>query len=576
MIPSCALLVTCLVTPLFAQLPAGWTSVGVGNPAVAGSVQYDPAAQSWTIRGEGTGLRGTADQFHFVYKALQGDGELAARVASLDPPLADWSMAGVMIRVLLTPGSPSIFMGISANTAGQNHAITMWGREAINGAADNESTGEVTPPHWVKVKRAGDTFSGYSSPNGKDWTQRYTTSAPGIPPSIYIGYAVTSEVGGKLVTAVFDQGPRKASDPDPADGKKDAPLPLLRWTAGVTAAFHDVYLGTSPSLGPADYRGQLPAFSTMYFHTPGLTRGTTYYWRVDEIEADLKTVHTGDVWTFTVQDLIAYLPDPADGTTNASASPTLTWQPGQSAAKHQLYFSNDRAAVVQGAPAADRGALAETTFAPGALDSVATYYWRVDEIVADGSVRPGPVWSFTTCLPVEDFESYTDDGGNRIYQTWIDGETNKTGALVGYPQAPFAEQTIVHGGRQSLPLDYNNVKSPWYSETERQWTTPQDWTVKGVNTLVVYVRGAAANTPAPLYLAVEDRASHIAVVSHPDAALVTAKAWTEWRIPLADLSSAGVNVAAIKKVYVGLGNRSKPTAGGAGRIYIDDLRVIRL
>ena len=62
-----------------------------------------------------------------------------------------------------------------------------------------------------------------------------------------------------------------------------------------------------------------------------------------------------------------------------------------------------------------------TTFAPGALDSLTTYYWRVDEILSDGTVKAGPIWSFTTALPVDDFESYTDDEGSRIFETWIDG-----------------------------------------------------------------------------------------------------------------------------------------------------------
>jgi hypothetical protein len=210
------------------------------------------------------------------------------------------------------------------------------------------------------------------------------------------------------------------------------------------------------------------------------------------------------------------------------------------------------------------------------LESLTTYYWRVDEIVPDGSVRTGQVWSFLTCLPLDDFESYTDDEGSRIYEAWIDGWTNNTGSTVGYPKAPFAEQTIVHSGRQSLPMDYNNIKSPWYSQAERQWQTAQDWTLKDANTLVLYVRGAAANTPAPLYVAVEDKAGHVAIVTHPDSAPTTAIQWTEWRIPLADFTSAGVNVTAVKKLYLGVGDRSKPTAGGAGRIYVDDIRIIKL
>jgi hypothetical protein len=576
MIPACLLLVTCPVTSLLAQLPPGWTSAGIGNPTVAGSAQYDKAADTWTIRGDGTGIRGSADQFHYVYKTLTGDGELATRVVSLDPPLADWSMAGVMIRVLLIPGSPSIFMGISANTDGKDHAITMWGREAFNDAAGDESTGDVAPPYWVKVKRAGDTFSGYSSTNGRDWTERYTTSAPGIPPTIYIGYAVSSEVSGKLLTAVFDNGPMTATEPQPANGTKDMMAPVLRWTPGAGATAHDVYLGTTAELGSADYQGQLPAAAPVYFYAPGWTPGATYYWRVDEIGADGKTIHPGDLWTFTAQALIAYLPEPADGATDASTTPTLLWQPGQVTTKHHLFFGDDRDAVAQGTAAVDKGTLTLTTFTPDPLESLTTYYWRVDEIVPDGTVRTGQVWSFLTCLPVDDFEGYTDEEGSRVYETWIDGWTNNTGSTVGYPRAPFAEQTIVHSGRQSLPLDYNNVKSPWHSEAERQWNTPQDWTFRDANTLVLYVRGAAANAPAPLYVAVEDKAGHVGMVAHPDTVLVTSTQWTQWKIPLADFTDAGVNVAAVKKLYLGVGNRSKPTPGGAGRIYVDDIQVIKL
>jgi hypothetical protein len=576
MIPVCLLVVTCTISPLFAQLPAGWTNAGIGNPAVAGSAQYDKATGTWTIRGDGTGIRGTADQCHYVYKTLTGDGELDTRVVSLDPPLADWSMAGVMIRVLLLPGSPSIFMGLSANTDGKDHAITMWGREAMNDAAGDESTGDVTPPYWVKVKRSGDTFAGYSSPNGRDWTERYSTSAPGIPQTIYIGYAVTSEVSGKLLTAVFDNGPMTATEPQPANGAIDVMAPVLRWTPGATATAHDVYFGTTVELGSAEYQGQVPAAAPIYFYAPGLTPGATYYWRVDEIGADGKTIYTGDLWSFTAQALTAYLPEPADGATDASTAPTLFWQPGQVAVKHYLFFGDDREAVAQGTAAVDKDTLATTTFTPGPLESLTTYYWRVDEILPDGTVRTGQVWSFLTCLPVDDFESYTDAEGSRIYETWIDGWTNNTGSTVGYPQAPFAEQTIVHSGRQSLPMDYNNVKSPWYSEAEREWKTAQDWTLKDANTLVLYVRGVATNAPAPFYIGIEDKAGHIGVVSYPDPALVTVLQWTPWKIPLADFTGAGVNVAAVKKLYLGVGNRSKPVAGGAGRIYIDDIRVIKL
>jgi hypothetical protein len=143
MVAVSLLLVATATRSVFAQLPAGWTSKDIGSPAPtpAGTVQYDKVSETWTIRGGGTGLRGNADQFYYVYRGLTGDGELAVRVASIDPLLADWSMAGVMIRVMLTPGSPYIFMGVTANTDGLNHGVTVWGRQAFN-APEGKALGQ--------------------------------------------------------------------------------------------------------------------------------------------------------------------------------------------------------------------------------------------------------------------------------------------------------------------------------------------------------------------------------------------------------------------------------------------------
>ena len=93
-------------------------------------------------------------------------------------------------------------------------------------------------------------------------------------------------------------------------------------------------------------------------------------------------------------------------------------------------------------------------------------------------------------LIVDDFESYTDEEGNRIYETWIDGfADDSSGSTVGHMDPPFAERTIVHGGRQSMPLDCNNINSPFYSEAWREFSPEQDWTVQGVSDLVLWLRG---------------------------------------------------------------------------------------
>jgi len=366
----------------------------------------------------------------------------------------------------------------------------------------------------------------------------------------------------------------QAYEPSPAPGDQAVVAPLLRWTAGETAVLHNVYLGTSPDLGTAELvaaRTPVP----MYYHTPGLQPGTTYYWRVDEIELDGTTIHAGTVWSFTTQALTAYGPSPADGARDTSPAVTLAWLPGQAALKHRLYLSPDRDAVSQGSAAADKGELTGPTFTPGALEPAMTYYWRVDEIVVGEPARTGPVWTFTTYLPIDDFESYDDnvDTHTTIYDTWIDGWTNNTGSQVGNTTAPFAERTIVHGGKQAMPLDYNNVNAPFYSEAECEFKTAQDWTVGGVSTLVLSLRGRAGNGAAPLYLTLRDATNRTATVVHPDPAVVRVTQWTDWKIPLD--SFTGVNLARVKKITIGLGDRADPKAGGAGRIYLDDIRAIK-
>jgi len=365
----------------------------------------------------------------------------------------------------------------------------------------------------------------------------------------------------------------QAYKPQPAHGDRAVATPLLQWTAGETAVVHDVYFGTSPDLGPADLvSARIPV--ALYYHTPGVQPGTVYYWRVDEIEADMTTVHTGAVWSFTTQAATAYQPSPANGDGGVAPAVTLAWLPGKNALKHHVYFSNNQDAATKGTADADKGEQSVATLTPTGLEQATTYYWRVDEILIDGTIQTGPVWSFSTYLSVEDFESYTDDVAAKttIFDTWIDGLINGlSGSVVGNATAPFAERTVVHGGQQSMPLDYNNVASPFYSEAEREFATPQDWTVGEVNTLVLFVRGRSGNGLVPLYLAVKDSSNHTATILHPDSAVVGAARWTEWRIPLT--SFTGVNLAKVKKITLGVGDRADPKPGGAGRIFVDDIYV---
>ncbi len=278
---------------------------------------------------------------------------------------------------------------------------------------------------------------------------------------------------------------------------------------------------------------------------------------------------------------------PTPGAANVAQVLSLRWGPGDQAAEHDIYFGTDAQAVAGATPdsaAVYRGrqALDEMTFDPGPLEWNKTWYWRIDEVnsAETGSPWKGSVWSFTTAdfLVVDDFEQYTDnmDAGQTIFQTWIDGwASGDNGSQVGYTDPPFAEQKIVTGGQQSMPLDYNNVAQPYYSQAERTWATPQDWIVNGISVLQLNFRGAAGNAEETLYVSVTDKAGKVGRVTYSDPARISFARWTAWQIPLSRFTDAGVDLAAVKKMVIGLGNLDKPTAGGAGRLLIDDIRVAR-
>jgi len=375
----------------------------------------------------------------------------------------------------------------------------------------------------------------------------------------------------------FSIPPKTAYAPNPANGAEMVdPDITLSWTAGFGAKLHTVYFGENfDEVNNAT--GGLPQGTATYI--PSILKlAKTYYWRVDEF--DVIDTYKGDIWSFTTQGGVGS-PDPANGAVDVKQTPILTWTPGVYAASHQVYFGNDQEAVRNadtGSPEyKGAGDLGSESYDPGKLEWNTTYYWRIDEANNTNPDSPwtGNVWSFTTAnfLIVDDFESYNDlnpedPESNRIFNAWIDGYGIPTnGSLVGYDTPPFAEQTIVHSGNQSMPLFYDN--SVGYSEATLTLTYPRDWTEKGVNTLTIWFRGNSDNAAETLYVALNGNA--IVTNDNPDAAQITA--WTEWTIDLQAFADQGVNLANVNTIAIGLGNKKNPVAGGSGTMYFDDIRL---
>jgi hypothetical protein len=272
--------------------------------------------------------------------------------------------------------------------------------------------------------------------------------------------------------------------------------------------------------------------------------------------------------------------NPPNNAVDVSQTVILSWSAGESAASHDVYFGTDADAVRNADTNSPeyKGSRqpGSESYDPGQLEWDTTYYWRVDEVEDGGTIQKGNVWNFTTAnfLIVDDMESYndldpTDPASNRIFNAWLDGFDNPAinGSIVGHANPPFAEQTIVHSGNQSMPFSYDNGVGK--SEATLMLTSNRDWTVKGVNRLTIWYRGGSVNAAERMYVVLNGSAG--VDNDNPDAAQTAS--WTEWNIELKRFADQGVNLANVNSITLGFGNRSNPVAGGSGTVFFDDIRL---
>ena len=267
-------------------------------------------------------------------------------------------------------------------------------------------------------------------------------------------------------------------------------------------------------------------------------------------------------------------PSPDSGATDVDVDVTLGFRAGREAAQHDVYLSTDEQAVIDGTAAVI--SVPETSYGPLSLDLAQTYYWKINEVnmAETPTTLEGDVWNLTTrqFLVVDDFESYNDldpddPESNRIFNAWIDGYEQPTnGSVVGYASPPFAEQSIVHSGGQSMPLFYDNTGTARYSEAELTLTPAQDWTKNGITALSLWFSGDPNNVPDQMYVKING--SKIAYDG--DASNLTRVPWQPWNI---DLASAGMDLQNVTKFSIGFGDETSMMPGGSGVVYFDDIKL---
>ena len=175
-------------------LPSPWQSTDIGNVAASGTAVE--SGGTFTIEGSGVDIWGTVDEFQFVYQTWNGDGQIVARVVSVENT-HNYAKAGVMFRETLDANSKNSLMGITPLKA------TFQRRVTTDGTTSSTTNAGYTAPRWVRLTRLGDTLIGHRSTNGTDWTQ-VEIATVSMDANLYVGLAVTSHNNGTLCTGVFE------------------------------------------------------------------------------------------------------------------------------------------------------------------------------------------------------------------------------------------------------------------------------------------------------------------------------------------------------------------------------------
>jgi len=255
---------------------------------------------------------------------------------------------------------------------------------------------------------SSDVYFGTSSPGAFQGNQAATTFDTGTMSNNTTYYWRIDEVnaGGTTTGTVWSfttivAAPGQASSPSPSNSATGVSITAdLSWSPGSGSTSSDVYFGTDSTPDSGELQGNQTATT---FEPGTMSNNTTYYWRIDEINAGGTT--TGTVWSFTTivaAPGAASSPGPANSATDVSVTADLSWTEGSGATSHDVYFGTS-------SPGASQGNQTATTFDTGTMNNDTTYYWRIDEINASGTTT-GSVWSFTTTT-----ESATTVGNTTVF-----------------------------------------------------------------------------------------------------------------------------------------------------------------
>ena len=183
-------------TPSSLLLPPGWVDQDIGSVGFTGGASY--SAGTFSIKGSGSDIWGTADGFNYCYQTVSGDGAIVARVTSVQNT-SSYAKASVMFRESTLANSAHVSMQVNPNGS-----VDFTYRTAAGASSADAGWTGIGTPKWVKLVRSGTSFSGYYSSNGTSWTQLGTAITIPLSNDMLAGMAVSAVNNSALNTSTID------------------------------------------------------------------------------------------------------------------------------------------------------------------------------------------------------------------------------------------------------------------------------------------------------------------------------------------------------------------------------------
>jgi hypothetical protein len=192
-LPESSITSSNLIVATFASSISPWICGDVGDAGAKGNVFGGASTFSnsiCTLRGDGSGIGGANDGFHYLYQPCQSNVELTAHFQGQQSKNSG-AESGVMISETLDPSSRNAVIAFEPGVG-----LVFQNRSAVDAPGQTQIIAGYSSPCWLRLLRVGSSFTGYVSNNGgAEWTQIGSVSIPGFNSQAYIGLVTTADTG---------------------------------------------------------------------------------------------------------------------------------------------------------------------------------------------------------------------------------------------------------------------------------------------------------------------------------------------------------------------------------------------